>query len=372
MTCLSTRAVSNLAHPAGTLSQRLPPGGGGSSGRAVVSFRPLRGPLVGEVGRVPSRDQLTAMVRQGTSYEEVGRRAGVAPGLAYLIVTGLPADGSDTLDPEEGDREGLLESSSQHLANPPTDAPTDKTVAADWLKARVAADLPLRKAGGQRDLEPPEIAGAGETDDLVSVLGWAHGQLRRLQHVLETLPDAGSGASPEQLRRRDAAFKHLSTLLVHHERVEEQFLWPLVRETVFEGAKLAEHALDQEVRAGELIGALAHVDVDAPEADELIAKLLAALRKHLAFEDTVFRRLESATSADAREELGRQVRQARGMPTAEQVRARERQEEADGEHQEGRHEREQQGQPERRGEQAAKDVAEAEADRGRQEEKENP
>jgi hemerythrin-like domain-containing protein len=290
----------------------------------------------------------------------------VPPGLVYLIVTGLPADGSDAVDPEDGDHVGLLQTSSQHLANPPTDAPTEKPLVAAWMRQRVAADLRLRQAGEQRDLQPPEIAGAGETDDLVSVLGWEHGHLRRWQHELETLPDASAGASASQLRRRSLALEQLGTLLRAHEQLEEQFLWPTVREAVFEGTKLAEHAGSQEREAAELLDALDHVSVDGPEADELVAKLLTGMRKHLAFEDTVFRRFEASTSAETREELGRQVRAARGMATAAEVRAEEEREqreadEAGVERREGRPEREQHGQPERRGERADGREAEAEA-----------
>ena len=40
------------------------------------------------------RDVLT-LVETGMAYEDVGRRLGIHPGLAYMIATGLPADGSD-------------------------------------------------------------------------------------------------------------------------------------------------------------------------------------------------------------------------------------------------------------------------------------
>ncbi len=42
-----------------------------------------------------------ARLRGSYRYEEVAEEFGIPPGLAYMIVTGLPADGSDVLRPEE-------------------------------------------------------------------------------------------------------------------------------------------------------------------------------------------------------------------------------------------------------------------------------
>ena len=50
---------------------------------------------------VPTRQQVRALLDQGLDYREVARRLGISPGLAYLIATGLPADGGDAPAPEE-------------------------------------------------------------------------------------------------------------------------------------------------------------------------------------------------------------------------------------------------------------------------------
>ncbi|EHK88607.1 hypothetical protein ACWGRK_06980 [Saccharomonospora azurea] len=92
---------------------------------------------------VPTRQQVRALLDQGLDYREVARRLGISPGLAYLIATGLPADGGDAPAPEEGRRRGLV-SGSQVLAQPPTDNPEASDVVRRWLADRVAGDARMR------------------------------------------------------------------------------------------------------------------------------------------------------------------------------------------------------------------------------------
>ena len=69
-----------------------------STGAKVGSLQ-----LFAEVG-VPTKEQVLAALGDGTDYDEAARRLGIHPGLAYLIATGLPADGSDVLTEEENRR----------------------------------------------------------------------------------------------------------------------------------------------------------------------------------------------------------------------------------------------------------------------------
>lgn len=73
---------------------------------------------------MPLRDRLLALHRQGRTWREIGRDAGIPPGQGYLIDTGRPADGSDAIGPEFlADRGDLLMHGSQALANPSTELP---------------------------------------------------------------------------------------------------------------------------------------------------------------------------------------------------------------------------------------------------------
>jgi transposase len=89
--------------------------------------------------RLPSRERVLALVQTGHTYEQAARALGVEPGLAYLLATGVAADGSDSLSPEDRQRPGLL-ASSQALANPPLRHTERKPETVAWVKARAAKD----------------------------------------------------------------------------------------------------------------------------------------------------------------------------------------------------------------------------------------
>src|SRR5579884_2886153 len=96
------------------------------------------------------------MLRAGVPYEEIGRRLGIDPGLAYLIATGRPADGSDTVTPEQ--RTPYDVSASQRLANPETaENPTKKQHVLDWIKQRALSDPQMLRAAAERTAEPGDV-----------------------------------------------------------------------------------------------------------------------------------------------------------------------------------------------------------------------
>jgi hypothetical protein len=84
-----------------------------------------------------TREQVLRLVEDGRDYEEAGRQLGVSPGLAYMIATGLPADGGSSLAPSETQRPGFLPGSTQHLANraEPVNPTGSKEVLA-WIRLR--------------------------------------------------------------------------------------------------------------------------------------------------------------------------------------------------------------------------------------------
>jgi hypothetical protein len=98
---------------------------------------------------VATRDQVRQLLDDGLDYRAVGESLGIPPGQAYLIATGVPADGSDTVTGDEARRPGFLPS-SQHLANPPQENPTGKDAVRAWLRARVAGDEQMRVALRER------------------------------------------------------------------------------------------------------------------------------------------------------------------------------------------------------------------------------
>jgi hemerythrin-like domain-containing protein len=268
---------------------------------------------------MPTRDQLVAALRSGDSYEQAAEHFGIAPGQAYMIVTGLPADGSDVLGPEFLERraEFLLDGGSQHLANPPTEVPTEDGGVLAWIKQRAHADTAMQKAAAARDAEPPEIQDASESDDVVDLLGRDHNQVKYLQEQLEAIPGAKSGGSEKHQQQRVSIVDMMRVRLSQHETVEEEYFWPAVRETLPDGAELADKAQEQEQEGKDLLHALMGKDGGDEEFDELVEQLSAALRKHVAFEDLVFLKVRQALPQEQLDDLGRKYAAAK-VPEGEQ------------------------------------------------------
>ena len=101
---------------------------------------------------MPSREQVRQLLDGGLDYEAAGQRLGIPPGQAYMIATGVPADGGDSVTEEEAHRPGFLPA-SQGLANPPHENPAARESVRAWLKARAAADEQMRTAMRTRTRE---------------------------------------------------------------------------------------------------------------------------------------------------------------------------------------------------------------------------
>ena len=94
---------------------------------------------------MPTRAQVQELRALGRSYEEIGRELDIAPGLAFMIGTGLPADTSASADPCELARRGVPETGTQELVNPPAHNPTRSDEVMRWVRERAAREL--RTAG---------------------------------------------------------------------------------------------------------------------------------------------------------------------------------------------------------------------------------
>jgi hypothetical protein len=81
------------------------------------------------------RDEVTALLESGHSYETAAVELGIAPGLVYMIANGLPADRSDS-------------GAEQALVNPRAFNPTRKPHVLEWVAARAARELTPRRDPG--------------------------------------------------------------------------------------------------------------------------------------------------------------------------------------------------------------------------------
>jgi hemerythrin-like domain-containing protein len=262
---------------------------------------------------VPTPAQVRAQLRASGSYERVGEELGIRPGLAYMIATGLPADGSDVLSQDELEsRPGLLEGSTQHLVNPPTDNPKHQQVVEEWMKGRVAADAAMRRAGEARTATPPPVEAEDETDDLVSVIGWQHNQVQYLEQQLEAIPGVKKGGSEAKQQQRVSIVDMIRVQLSKHETAEGEHFWPAVRQHLQDGDQLADQGLAQEQEGKDLLQEMMGVPGSEERFDDLVEKLVEALRKHVALEDTVLLRFAAEVGEEKRNELGAKFKKSLG------------------------------------------------------------
>jgi hypothetical protein len=90
---------------------------------------------------MPTRDQVRELLDRGHSFEVAARELDIPVGQAYMIATGLPADGGDTPSPEDLRDKPLLSGSSQQLVHPPALQPTRNSRVMDWVRRRAAREL---------------------------------------------------------------------------------------------------------------------------------------------------------------------------------------------------------------------------------------
>lgn len=88
-----------------------------------------------------TREQVLAAVKSEHSWEVAAQTLGVKPGLAFMIATGVPADGSGV--PELADRTGPgpALSSPQVLVNPRAHNPLRNDLVEAWVRGRAAREL---------------------------------------------------------------------------------------------------------------------------------------------------------------------------------------------------------------------------------------
>lgn len=270
---------------------------------------------------MPTRAQVRSLVDSGLSYDEIGRRLGVHPGLAYMIATGIPADGSDSLTETDRARPGFL-STSQHLANPAeAQNPAQKEHVLEWVKQRARSDVQMTSAHAARNAlpaEPPQPEDDPANDDIITLITRDHNRVTALVKQLSSIPGHKKGGSAEQIESRHSIVDLIVVALSRHEPAEEQHFWPAVRSSIEGGDALAEKGRSQEQEGAETLAALTKTPPDTDDFDELVEKLVLQLRQHVGYEERVLLELKEATSHDERIKLGHDFRDAEKVWPTEQ------------------------------------------------------
>ncbi|HEU5385708.1 MAG TPA: hemerythrin domain-containing protein [Streptosporangiaceae bacterium] len=266
-----------------------------------------------------TREQVRQLLDGGLDYRAAARELRIPAGQAYMIATGVPADGSDSIPDEEMARRDDLLPASQHLANPPHHNPTTKEQVRAWIKARVAADEPMRAAKRRRTAEPPPIQDPDDSHDAITVLGRQHSQVRWLLKELQALPSHTTGGEPEHRSERKSIVDMITVRLSEHETIEEQHFWPAVRKHLPDGDHYADTAQQQEQEGQDSLTELGQLDPDSREFDEHVEQFVMQVRKHVAFEELVFLKLREAMSQKALDRLGRKLLSAHQQAAHQQA-----------------------------------------------------
>lgn len=263
---------------------------------------------------MPTQEQVLRLLDAGLDYRQAGHRLGVPAGQAYLVATGVPADGGDVQT--AADRPGALAASTQHLVNPHAENPVHKELVAQWLADRVSADAQMREAAARRDAAPGAVRDPDAVRDVTTVLTRDHNRITALVKQLDALPGRKKGGSPADIARRQSIVDLIAVALAGHEPIEQEYLWPAVRRRLRDGKQLAERALHQEREGTDTIAALLRTDPATEEFDFLVGQLVGRLRRHVAFEDMVFARIREEMGEKTRRKLGKKIRRAqKAAPT---------------------------------------------------------
>lgn len=260
-----------------------------------------------------TREQVRRLLAGGLDYEAAGRELRIPAGQAYMIATGVPADGSDSVPDQEMARRDDLLPASQHLSNPPHHNPTAKESVRAWMKARVAADGQMRAAMRQRTAEPPPIEDPDDSHDAITVLGRQHSQVRYLLKQLQAVPSHATGGSPDHMSERKSIVDMITVRLSEHETIEEEHFWPAVRKQLPDGDHFADTALEQEQEGKDTLTELGRLDPDSRKFDEHVEQFVMQVRKHVAFEELVFLKMREAMSQKALDRLGRKLLSAQQL-----------------------------------------------------------
>lgn len=276
-----------------------------------------------------TKDDVRDLALRGMSYEEIGLAMGLSPGLAYMIATGVPADGSGALSPEDRSRPGLVPGSTQHLSNPPTAVPGASGAVCAWMVATASEDAQMVAAGrGSRGSRTRRYRNEGRASvpppDVLSVLRRDHNEIHSILQELSSLPAAPGGGSPEDLSPRSTLMGTVIERLSAHEAAEAGLFWPAVADTVDGGASMADLARAQEKSNKRLLAnvrRLDKLDKGAEHLGDLVDELVVLVRKHVAFEDAVFTKVADQVSDEDRRRLGARMRDLLGRSVTARPRA---------------------------------------------------
>ncbi len=261
---------------------------------------------------MPTQRQVLDAIGVDCDYDAAAARLHIPPGQAYLIATGLPADGSDTSSPDETlRRPGAMRGSTQHLVyqRPRTSDPIQKSLVHEWIRGRAESDPQMVSAARSRGAEPGQTGDTDDTD-VCDVLTRQHDTVTALMQQLKAIPGVTKGGSEVHQSRRKSIVDMMTVELSRHETAEQEHLWPAVRDLLAGGGQILEQALEQEQEGKDSLVALGKTEPSQERFDELVEELEKRLRRHVAFEDKVLLAVRDSMAEEDRRAIGERILRA--------------------------------------------------------------
>lgn len=144
--------------------------------------------------------------------------------------------------------------------------------------------------------------------DAVALLANDHRSQETLFRALEA--DTPGGLPQD---RATLVQRIIGELTIHSE-IEEEHLYPAVRQYVPDGDDLADRAEDEHAQVKEMLDRLEGMDPESSEADELLQELRQSMEEHVQEEegpDGLFAQLRSSMDSESLVELGSSLAEAR-------------------------------------------------------------
>lgn len=130
---------------------------------------------------------------------------------------------------------------------------------------------------------------------------------RRVEQLYGQYQEAA--ASPE--RKQEIVNEIIRELSVHA-AIEEEILYPTVREALPDGDALAEESLQEHQEAKQVLSDLDGMSPDDPELDQRVGQLIEDFQHHVEEEEgEMFPKLQQALDAENLADVGRELEEAR-------------------------------------------------------------
>ena len=135
--------------------------------------------------------------------------------------------------------------------------------------------------------------------------------------TVENLFALYESTGPEDVEAGDKVVREIVRELSIHAGVEEQLLYPLMRERLPDGERLVGEALDEHQEAKETLASIEKADPAGDERRAALASLIADVRHHVEEEEReLFPKLRAAATPEELRDLARRIESAkRTAPT---------------------------------------------------------